>query len=246
MRLFYVLFSLHGQIRKTAVEKIQPEKYNSFGKISKVLHERKGNPSILKKKLRAVRKRACKRTARFAIDYNLLLTYRENKYLASHLVFTTHSKSNAIPSVKRKRSVLSQIGLKFGKERAALSSLVYLCAVSRFMSSGSAMAPYGTPLSHMHTMNMNMNMAATAVASLAAYDQQQKVAAAAAGLAAQMQFPLGAQRRKRRVLFTQSQVYELERRFKQQKYLSAPEREHLASMINLTPTQVSTRVDLLM
>ena len=52
-----------------------------------------------------------------------------------------------------------------------------------------------------------------------------------------MQFPVS-QRRKRRVLFTQAQVYELERRFKQQKYLSAPEREHLATMINLTPTQV--------
>lgn len=35
-----------------------------------------------------------------------------------------------------------------------------------------------------------------------------------------------------------SQVYELERRFKQQKYLSAPEREHLAGLIHLTPTQV--------
>lgn len=46
------------------------------------------------------------------------------------------------------------------------------------------------------------------------------------------------QRRKRRVLFSQAQVYELERRFKQQKYLSAPEREHLASLINLSPTQV--------
>ena len=34
------------------------------------------------------------------------------------------------------------------------------------------------------------------------------------------------------------QVYELERRFKTQKYLSAPEREHLASLIHLTPTQV--------
>ncbi|KAF7263015.1 hypothetical protein GWI33_003722 [Rhynchophorus ferrugineus] len=53
-----------------------------------------------------------------------------------------------------------------------------------------------------------------------------------------MQFPL-AQRRKRRVLFTQAQVYELERRFKQQKYLSAPEREHLASLIHLTPTQTA-------
>merc|ERR1712130_135032 len=33
-------------------------------------------------------------------------------------------------------------------------------------------------------------------------------------------------------------VFELERRFKQQKYLSAPEREALAQLINLTPTQV--------
>lgn len=37
------------------------------------------------------------------------------------------------------------------------------------------------------------------------------------------------------------QVYELERRFKQQKYLSAPEREHLASLIHLTPTQVNNK-----
>ena len=34
------------------------------------------------------------------------------------------------------------------------------------------------------------------------------------------------------------QVFELERRFKQQRYLSAPEREHLAQVISLTPTQV--------
>lgn len=40
--------------------------------------------------------------------------------------------------------------------------------------------------------------------------------------------------------FSLFQVYELERRFKQQKYLSAPEREHLASLIHLTPTQVSS------
>lgn len=46
------------------------------------------------------------------------------------------------------------------------------------------------------------------------------------------------QKRKRRILFSQSQVYELERRFNQQKYLSAPEREHLANMIHLTPNQV--------
>ncbi|XP_077366689.1 homeobox protein Nkx-2.4-like [Festucalex cinctus] len=49
---------------------------------------------------------------------------------------------------------------------------------------------------------------------------------------------LSASRRKRRVLFSQAQVFELERRFKQQKYLSAPEREHLAGLIHLTPNQV--------
>ncbi|KAK6182228.1 homeobox protein Nkx-2.2 [Patella vulgata] len=44
--------------------------------------------------------------------------------------------------------------------------------------------------------------------------------------------------RKRRVLFSKAQTYELERRFRQQRYLSAPEREHLASIIRLTPVQV--------
>ncbi|CAG7660284.1 unnamed protein product [Allacma fusca] len=45
-------------------------------------------------------------------------------------------------------------------------------------------------------------------------------------------------KRKRRILFTKAQTYELERKFRQQRYLSAPEREHLASIIRLTPTQV--------
>lgn len=36
----------------------------------------------------------------------------------------------------------------------------------------------------------------------------------------------------------QAQVYELERRFKQQRYLSAPERELMANSIKLTATQV--------
>jgi len=36
----------------------------------------------------------------------------------------------------------------------------------------------------------------------------------------------------------QVQIYELERRFKQQKYLSAPERDQLAHVIGLSPTQV--------
>merc|ERR1712223_231689 len=74
--------------------------------------------------------------------------------------------------------------------------------------------------------------AAAGVSQMSGLASDKQSAAAAA-----MQFPL-TQRRKRRVLFTQAQVYELERRFKQQKYLSAPEREHLASLIHLTPTQV--------
>ncbi|XP_022243894.1 homeobox protein Nkx-2.1-like isoform X1 [Limulus polyphemus] len=76
----------------------------------------------------------------------------------------------------------------------------------------------------------NMNMPTFSACSVAA-------AAENKAMGSGVQFPL-TQRRKRRVLFTQAQVYELERRFKQQKYLSAPEREHLASLIHLTPTQV--------
>ncbi|XP_018332253.1 homeobox protein Nkx-2.5-like [Agrilus planipennis] len=45
-------------------------------------------------------------------------------------------------------------------------------------------------------------------------------------------------KRKPRVLFSQAQVYELERRFKQQKYLTAPEREEMAQGLQLTSTQV--------
>ena len=48
----------------------------------------------------------------------------------------------------------------------------------------------------------------------------------------------GGKKKKRRVLFSKAQTYELERRFRQQRYLSAPEREHLASILRLTPTQV--------
>ena len=48
------------------------------------------------------------------------------------------------------------------------------------------------------------------------------------------------QRRKRRVLFAHAQIGELERRFRQQRYLSAPERERLAASIGLTPTQVTS------
>ena len=46
------------------------------------------------------------------------------------------------------------------------------------------------------------------------------------------------QRRKRRILFSQAQVNELEKRFNKSRYLSAPEREMLANGLNLSPTQV--------
>ncbi|TRY84513.1 hypothetical protein DNTS_035851 [Danionella cerebrum] len=45
-------------------------------------------------------------------------------------------------------------------------------------------------------------------------------------------------KRKRRILFSKSQTLELERCFRTQRYLSAPEREHLARLLHLTPTQV--------
>ena len=53
-----------------------------------------------------------------------------------------------------------------------------------------------------------------------------------------------AKKKKRRVLFSKAQTYELERRFRQQRYLSAPEREHLANLLNLTPTQVRGVLDI--
>lgn len=45
-------------------------------------------------------------------------------------------------------------------------------------------------------------------------------------------------KRKRRVLFTKAQTFVLERKFQHQRYLSAPEREDLARITNLTPSQV--------
>ncbi|XP_013875234.1 NK2 transcription factor related, locus 9 [Austrofundulus limnaeus] len=44
--------------------------------------------------------------------------------------------------------------------------------------------------------------------------------------------------KKRRVLFSKAQTLELERRFRLQRYLSGPEREQLARILSLTPTQV--------
>ncbi|KAL1137797.1 hypothetical protein AAG570_009493 [Ranatra chinensis] len=49
----------------------------------------------------------------------------------------------------------------------------------------------------------------------------------------------GGQRKKRsRAAFSHAQVYELERRFNQQRYLSGPERADLAHTLKLTETQV--------
>lgn len=46
-------------------------------------------------------------------------------------------------------------------------------------------------------------------------------------------------RKKRsRAAFTHAQVFELERRFSQQRYLSGPERAELAASLKLTETQV--------
>lgn len=45
-------------------------------------------------------------------------------------------------------------------------------------------------------------------------------------------------KRKPRVLFSQTQVLDLERRFREQRYLSAPEREILSQALSLSATQV--------
>ncbi|RNA42408.1 homeobox Nkx [Brachionus plicatilis] len=49
---------------------------------------------------------------------------------------------------------------------------------------------------------------------------------------------VGSKKRKRRILFTKQQTLELEKRFRLQKYLSAPERENMARSLGLSATQV--------
>ncbi|KAM6906292.1 NK2 homeobox 4b [Lycodopsis pacificus] len=99
-------------------------------------------------------------------------------------------------------------------------------------SGGAAAAWYGNPEPRYPTFSRfmgpssGMNMSGM-VSSLAGMDSAKSMVTLHA-----------APRRRRRVLFSQAQVYELERRFKQQKYLSAPEREHLAGLIHLSPNQV--------
>ncbi len=50
--------------------------------------------------------------------------------------------------------------------------------------------------------------------------------------------PMKVKKRRPRALFSHAQVFELERRFSIQKYLTAHEREQLANMLRLTETQV--------
>ena len=89
-----------------------------------------------------------------------------------------------------------------------------------FISGLCLMTPSSCSMSSMGASGMNaMNMASL-------------------GFEHKQHMPFPTQRRKRRVLFSQAQVFELERRFKTQKYVSAPEREHLAQMIDLSPTQI--------
>lgn len=49
-------------------------------------------------------------------------------------------------------------------------------------------------------------------------------------------------KRKPRILFSQTQVYELEKRFNQQRYLSAPDREQLALQLKMSSQQVSSQL----
>lgn len=51
-------------------------------------------------------------------------------------------------------------------------------------------------------------------------------------------FPSAAKQKRSRAAFTHFQVLELEKKFNQQRYLSAPERAHLAAALRLTETQV--------
>lgn len=95
---------------------------------------------------------------------------------------------------------------------------------------------------HHHHHSQASQFSAAAVAAVAQQQQQQHVShqVGAVGQTSQQgAVAVHQQRRKRRILFSQAQVNELERCFKQRPYLTAPERESLAQRIQLTPTQVS-------
>ena len=69
------------------------------------------------------------------------------------------------------------------------------------------------------------------------HQMRMAAAAAAGGLGMVVS---GGRKKRSRAAFSHGQVFELERRFGHQKYLSGPERADLAQMLKLTETQVSS------
>ena len=53
----------------------------------------------------------------------------------------------------------------------------------------------------------------------------------------------GPKRKKARTTFTGRQIFELEKKFEEKKYLSSSERAEMASLLNVTETQVCDRLD---
>lgn len=102
-------------------------------------------------------------------------------------------------------------------------------------------SPYQYHHHHHHSSQASQFSAAAAVAAVAQQQQQQQQhqVNAVGQTSQQGAATVHQQRRKRRILFSQAQVNELERCFKHRPYLTAPERESLAQRIQLTPTQVS-------
>nr|AMN92149.1 nk2-1 family homeobox c [Lethenteron camtschaticum] len=126
----------------------------------------------------------------------------------------------------------------YGALGAGLGSLadIHHCYTDATSTSSAAWLSPAQEAARFHSISRFVHGASTSVSSATPGDPER-----GSGVHAGAGVPFlqaGVRMRKRRVLFSQGQVYELERRFKQQKYLSAPEREHLASMIHLTPTQV--------
>lgn len=71
------------------------------------------------------------------------------------------------------------------------------------------------------------------------HQMRMAAAAAAGGLGMVVS---GGRKKRSRAAFSHGQVFELERRFGHQKYLSGPERADLAQMLKLTETQVSRKL----
>lgn len=54
----------------------------------------------------------------------------------------------------------------------------------------------------------------------------------------------GKRKKKARTTFTGRQIFELEKQFEVKKYLSSSERSEMARLLNVTETQVGSKVDL--